>query len=84
MAILFFAMIPDWIKVDRMLDDESAVGIFGTAGGTVAVDDRLDPANRWETPAAWLATVGSTSIALWQVFADTGAVREIMSTAARK
>ncbi|PYR98125.1 MAG: hypothetical protein DMG16_21940 [Acidobacteria bacterium] len=80
----YLAMIPDyWIKIDRVLEDETAVAVFGRAGGTVASDGRVDAANGWETPAAWLAVVGSTGIALWQVFADTGAVRErIVKTSA--
>ena len=81
----YFAMIPDyWIKIERVLEDETAVSIFGTAGGTVARDGRLDPANRWEIPAAWLAVVGPTGIVRWQVFADTGPVREIMARIAKK
>src|SRR5439155_7505201 len=38
----YFAMVPDyWIKVDRMLQQETVVAIFGKAGGTVADDGRL-------------------------------------------
>jgi hypothetical protein len=81
----YFAMVPDyWIKVDRVLEDETAIAVFGTAGGTVAKDGRVDPANCWETPAAWLAVVGSSAITLWQVFADTKPVRQIMTRTAQK
>jgi ketosteroid isomerase-like protein len=75
----YFAMMPDyWIKVDRVFEDGDALAVFGAAGGTVAKDGRLDPANRWEIPAAWLAVVGPTGIVRWQVFADTGRVRHIL------
>jgi len=81
----YFAMIPDyWIKVDHVLEDESAIAVFGTAGGTVAKDGRIDPADRWEIPAAWLAVVSPTGIVRWQVFADTGAVRAIMARTTKK
>ncbi len=81
----YFAMIPDyWIKVDRLLEDETSVAVFGTAGGTVATDGRVDPANHWQIPAAWLADVGSSGITLWQVFADTGPVRETMNRVTKK
>ena len=80
----YFAMMPDyWIKVDRVFEDGGVLAVFGTAGGTVAKDGRLDPANRWEIPAAWLAVVGPTGIVRWQVFADTGPVREIMARIAK-
>jgi hypothetical protein len=81
----YFAIIPNyWIRVDRTLEDEGAVAIFGRAGGTVAQDAAFEPGNRWETPAAWLALVSSTGIVRWQVFADTGAVRQIMARTAEK
>jgi hypothetical protein len=81
----YFAIIPDyWIKVDRMLEDEGAVAIFGRAGGTVAHDAALEPGNRWGIPAAWLAVVNSNSIAVWQVFADTEPVRRIIARTAPK
>jgi len=81
----YFAMVPDyWIKVDRMLQQETVVAIFGKAGGTVADDGRLDAANRWEVPAAWQAIAGESGVAAWQVFADNEPIRQIISRLARK
>lgn len=34
---LYFALVPDyWIKVDRTLQDDRVVALFGAAGGTYA------------------------------------------------
>jgi hypothetical protein len=75
----YFAMVPDyWIRVELQLQQGTVVGIFGKAGGTFAADGRLDPANRWEVPAAWRVVVGDEGITVWQVFADNEPIRQIM------
>lgn len=76
----YFAMVPDyWIRVEVLLHQDSVVGIFGKAGGTIATSDgRLDAANRWEVPAAWQATVVDGRVAAWQVFADNESARRII------
>jgi hypothetical protein len=78
----YFAMVPDyWIRVERRLQLGSVVGLFGRAGGTFSVDGRLDPANRWDVPAAWQAVVGDDTIAMWQVFTDNEPLRRIAGRA---
>jgi ketosteroid isomerase-like protein len=80
----YFAMVPDyWIRVDRVFQQGSIVGVFGKAGGTFSDTGRLDAANRWEVPAAWQAVVGDKGITEWQVFADNEPIRQIMSRVAR-
>ncbi len=80
----YFAMVPDyWIRVERLLQQEAVVAIFGKAGGTFANDGRLDAANRWEVPAAWQAIVGDSGVAVWQVFADNEPIRQITARLAK-
>jgi hypothetical protein len=76
----YFTMVPDyWIKVERMIENENVVGIFGTAGGTYTRDGHLDPRNQWEVPAAWQAVIQSDRVAVWQVYADNDPIRTIMA-----
>ncbi len=80
----YFAMVPDyWIRVERMLQQETIVAIFGRVGGTFTRDGLLDTANRWEIPAAWQAIVGDSGVAVWQVFADNEPIRQIMTRLAK-
>jgi ketosteroid isomerase-like protein len=76
----YFGMVPDyWIRLDRVISDEDAVALFGKAGGTfVAAGQRLDAANRWEIPGAWLAEVRDGKLAQWHVFADNMPIRRLM------
>lgn len=75
----YFAMVPDyWVKAETYFVDGSAVGIFGTAGGTYSHDGTLKPENRWQVPAAWFAVVEGAKIAEWRVYADNEPIRQIM------
>jgi hypothetical protein len=81
----YFAMVPDyWIRIERLLQQETVVAAFGKAGGTFADNGRLDAANRWEVPAAWQAIVGDSGVAVWQVFMDNEPIRQIMARLAKK
>lgn len=77
----YFDTVPDcWIRIDRLISGGCAVALFGTAGGTyVASRQALDSANRWETPAAWLAEVRDNTVAVWRVFADNLPIRRLMT-----
>jgi uncharacterized protein (TIGR02246 family) len=75
----YFAMVPDYtIEVQEVVADGPVVVVVGTARGTYAADGKLDPANRWSTPAAWRAEMTGRRVATWQVFADNEPLRQIM------
>ncbi len=74
----YFSMVPDyWISCEYILAQRDVVAVLGKAGGTVARNDRLEPENKWEVPAAWKATVRQAQIAAWQVYADNEPVRQL-------
>jgi uncharacterized protein (TIGR02246 family) len=75
----YFAMVPDyWIRAEHVLAAGDTVAVLGRAGGTYAPGGRLDPANRWEAPAAWQARIRGGRVALWQVHADNEPLRRIL------
>jgi hypothetical protein len=75
----YLEMVPDYhIEVRQILEDETAVVLLGVARGTWSADGALDPADRWETPAAWRAVVEGDRLATWQVFADNEPIRAVM------
>ena len=75
----YFSMVPDFeIKIEKLLERESEVALFGRAGGTYVRDGVVDPKNRWEIPAAWLAEVRGERVSVWRVFADNFPIRRLM------
>jgi ketosteroid isomerase-like protein len=75
----YFEMIPDYeIKIEKLLEREGEVALFGRAAGTYSREQILDPSNRWEIPAAWLAEIRGEKISVWRVFADNFPVRRLM------
>jgi len=75
----YFALFPDYrITLVHMADAGDVVGLFGFASGTYAVNGELQSENRWEIPAAWLATVEEGQVVSWQVYADNDPVRRIV------
>ncbi len=79
----YFAMVPDyWIRIESAISEGDVAALFGSAGGTY-VPKRGEPSseNRWETPAAWLATVREGKVSQWRVYCDNEPVREKMRTA---
>jgi ketosteroid isomerase-like protein len=76
----YFADVPDyWIRIDRVVADESALILFGTAGGTYVADGGIvKPENRWETPAVWRAVIQDGRVSEWRIFADNEPIRVIM------
>jgi hypothetical protein len=78
-------MVPDyWIKVEKTIEKNSVVGIFGLSGGTYTPDGRLDPGNQWEVPAAWQAVIEGGQVAMWRVYADNDPIRQIMQRVSKK
>ena len=75
----YFSMVPDYtIEVQETVTDGPVVIAVGTAGGTYSPDGRLNPADKWSTPAAWHAVVANGLVSVWQVFADNEPIRRIM------
>ena len=76
----YFAMVPDyWIRVGRTLHDGNRVVLIGKAGGTfVPPGGIMKAANRWETPAVWVARIEGEKVAEWRVYSDNEPIRQKM------
>jgi hypothetical protein len=76
----YFATVPDyWVRVDRVVTDEPALILFGTAGGTyVPNGGAIRPENKWETPAVWRAVIRDGKVSEWRIFADNEPIRARM------
>jgi ketosteroid isomerase-like protein len=76
----YFAMCPDyWVTHEEVLQNGHIVAVFGAAGGTIAQYGKLDPENKWRTPAAWLATTENGLVKEWRVYADNKPVYAILA-----
>lgn len=76
----YFAMCPDYrVSHREVVARENLVGVFGEAGGTIAVKGVLLPENRWRTPAAWQALVEKDRVKEWRVYADNKPVYDILA-----
>ena len=74
----YFALVPDyWIKVDRTLQDDSVVALFGAAGGTYAGGGSRGQKGLWEVAAAWLAEIRDGQVAMWRVYAENLPIRRL-------
>lgn len=76
----YFSMVPDyWVKIDRVVTDESALILFGTAGGTyVPSGESTKPENKCETPAVWRAVIREGKVSEWRIYSDNEPIREKM------
>ena len=75
----YFKMVPDYsISHAEIFANGNTVAVFGSAQGTFAKDGALAKENFWKTPAAWLAVVKNSRVAIWQVYADNEPIRAIM------
>ena len=78
----YFQMVPDYhIKITRSFADGDEVALIGSAGGTYSRDGRLNPADGWQTPAAWRVVVRDGLVAEWHVYADNEPIRQRMARA---
>jgi uncharacterized protein (TIGR02246 family) len=76
----YFRMVPDYsITVTETYGAGAVVILLGTAQGTLAVDGRLLPVNRWQTPAAWRAEIRGVQVAAWRVYADNEPIRQLLA-----
>jgi ketosteroid isomerase-like protein len=68
----YFEFFPDYtIEVSEITENESVIGVFGTATATYMNKKNKQNSNYWCLPGAWKAIVKDGKIKLWQVFADT-------------
>jgi ketosteroid isomerase-like protein len=75
----YFRLVPDYqVVVVETFVDGAVVVLLGTAKGTYAVDGRLLPENRWQTPAAWRARIHGGLVAEWRVYTDNEPLRLII------
>jgi hypothetical protein len=66
-----FRMVPDYtISIEEVYEDGFVVVMLGEARGTYAPDGKLQPENRWRTPAAFRALIDAGKVAEWRVYAD--------------
>jgi ketosteroid isomerase-like protein len=79
----YFGMVPDYtIKIEEVYgdgSDKSVVVMLGEARGTYAPDGKLQPENRWRTPAAFRALIDAGKVAEWRVYADNEPLRQCMA-----
>jgi ketosteroid isomerase-like protein len=76
----YFRMVPDYsITVAETYGAGAVVILLGTAQGTLAVDGRLLPENRWQTPSAWRAEIRGAQVAEWRVYADNEPIRQLLA-----
>ena len=76
----YFGMVPDyWIRLDRELTEEDISVLIGAAGGTYVPDGgRMEPENRWEAPAIWVARIKGAKLSEWRVYSDNEPIRAKM------
>src|SRR5277367_266237 len=80
----YFAFCPDyWVSHEEVFPSGRRVAIFGAAGGTIAVDGKLPPENKWRASAAWFAIVESGLVKQWRVYADNKPVYDILARSKR-
>ncbi len=76
----YLAFFPDYlIKPKDFISKNGMVAVFGTASGTLAVNGKLLPENKFEIPASWTAVVKDGKIAKWRVYADNEPVRKLLA-----
>jgi ketosteroid isomerase-like protein len=76
----YFAFCPDYgVSHEEIFPSGKLVAVFGAAGGTIAVEGRLSPENKWRAPAAWLAIVEGGLVKQWRVYADNKRVYDILA-----
>jgi limonene-1,2-epoxide hydrolase len=74
-----FVQYPDFnIRIDRVLADDAAVGLFGWAQGTLTHDGQILEENHWEVPAAFLGIAENGKMLHWQVFSDTAMIFDLI------
>jgi len=74
-----FVQYPDFqIRIDHVLADGGAVGLFGMASGPLTRDGEILDENHWEIPSAFLGIAKDGKMIHWQVFSDTSMVFDLI------
>ncbi len=75
----YFHMVPDYsIAVSETISHGPLVVMLGLAKGTYTPDGWLKDENRWETPAAFRASIKGGKVEEWRVYADNEPMRQRM------
>ncbi len=81
----YFAMCPDYrVSHEDIFHSDHIVAAFGSAGGTIRVNEKMPPENKWTTPAAWRVVVRDGLIQEFRVYADNKPVNDILAKAERR
>ncbi len=76
----YFGWFPDYhIELDEVITRGVSVAAFGSASGTFAGELRENVNRRFDSPAAWRATVQSGRISVWRVYCDVSAQQRILA-----
>jgi predicted ester cyclase len=75
-----FKQYPDFaIRVERVISDEHAVALFGSAGGTYTPEQgQMLDENHWEVPTAFLGMAENGKMLHWQVYSDTAMIFDLI------
>jgi hypothetical protein len=75
----YLKLVPDyWLRIEHGVLAPEYIALFGRAGGTLAVDGKVEKENWWETTAAWRAVIVDDRVAKWEVYADNEPIRVLM------
>jgi ketosteroid isomerase-like protein len=76
----YYAFCPDYcVSHDDIFQNGNMVAVFGAASGTINVNGKALPQNKWRTPAAWRAVVEDGLVREWRVYADNKPVYDILA-----
>lgn len=76
---MYLQLVPDYrITIQRSFTIGDEVMLAGVAEGSLARDGRVNPQDRWTTPAAFRVATERGLIREWQVFADNEPIRRLM------
>lgn len=79
----YYAFCPDyWVSHEDIFQNGNIVAVFGAAGGTISVKEKMPAENKWQTPAAWRVVVENGLVQEWRVYADNKPVYDIMAKTA--
>jgi ketosteroid isomerase-like protein len=79
----YYAFCPDYfVSHDDIFQNGNIVAVFGAASGTISVNGKALPQNKWRTPAAWRAVVEDGLVREWRIYADNKPVYDILAKTA--
>ena len=78
----YFSCFPDYkINIQEIFPNKNTFMAYGRVSGTFSGggDGTQTKKNQWTIPAAWRAVIEDGKIVVWQVFADTKIVYDIIN-----